>query len=93
MEWRKACSFMDMEMYGLFAKESGIEKNIAVLSKDFGGWKLTYGKYINIDYINIADSSTPLSRAKKIAEDIVNKKTISIEKKRQRIRSQVGKNI
>lgn len=81
MEWRKACSFMDMEMYGLFAKESGIEKNIAVLSKDFGGWKLTYGKYINIDYINIADSSTPLSRAKKIAEDVVNKKTISIEKK------------
>ena len=26
MEWRKACSFMDLEMYGLFTKESGIEK-------------------------------------------------------------------
>ena len=81
MEWRKACSFMALEIYGLFTKESGIEKNIAVLSKYFGGWELTYGKYINIDYINIADSSTPLSRAKKIAEDIVNKKTISRDKK------------
>lgn len=75
-----------MQLYGpgnvwIVYEREWHRKNIAVLSKDFGGWKLTYGKYINIDYINIADSSTPLSRAKKIAEDIVNKKTISIEKK------------